>query len=140
MEALLNPFFYADFLPRLFHTIGTSWGIRMVCMCSLANFFNLVLHLILGAILIWLMTKRKELQQDRFFILLLLGIGFSGVSKLLDWFANMRTATGTAVFWSNNLDLVVEVLQFIGIGIILYGIVTKLFYVHHARISNPTND
>ena len=140
MEAFLNLFFYADSLPELFQNIGTTWGVRMVCMCSVANFFNMILHIIIGGVLIWLMLKRKELMQDKFFILLLIGIGFSGLSKFLDWLANMFTATGTSVFWSNTLDLYVEGLQFIGISIILYGILSKLFYVHHARVSDTTTD
>ena len=138
MESLLQPFFYADYLPGIFHQIGSTWGVRMVCMCSVANFFNLLLHFIIGGVLIWLMKGRPELRQDKFFVLLLVGISFSGASKFLDWIANMLTATGTTVFWSNTLDLFIEGFQFIGVGIILYGILTKLFYIHHARISTPT--
>jgi len=138
MEAFLQNFFLAESFPDIFQTLGNTWGIRMVCMCSVANFFNMILHIIIGGVLIWLMLKRKELQKDKFFILLLIGIGFSGVSKFLDWVANMITATGTEVFWSNTLDLYIEGLQFIGISIILYGILSKLFYIHHARVSNTT--
>lgn len=139
MESILNLFFYADSLPRFFYAIGGSWGVRMMCMCSVANFANLVLYGIIGGVLVSLLWRRRELIQDRFFILLLTGIGLSGISKFLDWLANMFTATGTTVFWSNTLDLWVEGLQLIGIAIILYGILTKLFYVHHARISSPTS-
>jgi hypothetical protein len=138
MDSLLQTFFYADSLPTFLQTIGSSWGIRMVCMCSVANFFNLVLHFIIGGVLLWLIIKRKELRHDTFFIILFIGITFSGVSKFLDWMANMFTATGTEVFWNNTLDLFVEGFQFIGIGIILYGILSKLFYVHHARISSSS--
>lgn len=139
MEQFLNLFFYADALPQFFHTVGGSWGVRMTCMCSVANFANLLLHFIIGGVLIWLMLRYQELTKDTFFILLLVGIGFSAVSKFLDWLANMYTATGTTVFWSNSLDLWIEGLQFVGIGIILYGIISKLFYVHHAGISSSTN-
>ncbi len=139
MEAFLQNFFYANSLPAIFTAIGTSWGIRMVCMCSLANFFNLVLHGIILGVLIFLMNKHRELRADAFFTILFLGVLFSGTSKFLDWIANMLTATGTEVFWSNTLDLFIEGFQLVGISIILYGIITKLFYVHHARISNaPT--
>lgn len=138
MESLLNYFFYAQGLPQVFQDIGSSWGVRMVCMCSVANFFNLILHVAIAGLLIRMMIKRRELMRDTFFILLLIGILFSGTSKFLDWTANMFTATGTQVFWSNNLDLLVEGLQFIGISIILYGIMGKLFYVHHARVPNAS--
>ena len=133
MEQFLNFFFYADQLPQFFHAVGGSWGVRMTCMCSVANFANLILHFIVGGVLIGLLASHKELMKDKFFILLLGGIGFSAVSKFLDWWMNMQTATGTTVYWSNSLDLWVEGLQLLGIGIILYGIISKLFYVHHAR-------
>lgn len=136
MEAFLQNFFFASSLPGIFTAIGTSWGIRMVCMCSLANFFNLLLHGIILGVLVLLMNKNRELRADAFFTILLVGVLFSGTSKFLDWSANMFTATGTQVFWSNTLDLFVEGFQLVGIIIILYGIITKLFYVHHARISN----
>ena len=45
----------------------------MVCMCSVVNFFNVVLHVIVGGVLLWLITRRKELRSDKFFFLLLLG-------------------------------------------------------------------
>ncbi len=138
MEAFLNLFFYADRLPALFQTIGSSWGVRMVCMCSVANFFNFILHIIILALLISLMRRHPELRSDTFFTTLLLGIGFSGTSKFLDWVANMITATGTQVFWSNTLDLWIEGFQLVGIAIILYGILSKLFYVHHARVPNAS--
>lgn len=139
MEQFLNLFFYADSLPGFFHAVGGSWGIRMACMCSVANFANLILHFIIGGVLLWLMIRHRDLKKDTFFVLLLIGIGFSGASKFLDWLANMYTATGTTVYWSNAMDLWVEGLQFIGIGIILYGIISKLFYVHHAGISSSSN-
>lgn len=148
MQDFLSLFFYADKLvnsPLAFlQKLGTIWGIRMVCMCSVANFFNLILHLIITGIIIWMMIKYKNLAGDSFLMLLLVGISFSGVSKFLDWIANMKTATGGEVFWSNQLDLIVEGFQFIGIAIILYGILTRLFYIHHAReyttISATTNN
>lgn len=139
MESILTSFFYADSLPQVMGAIGSAWGIRMVCMCSVANFFNLLLHIIIGGILLWLMITRAELRQDSFFFLLLLGITLSGTSKFLDWTANMYTATGTSVFWSNTLDLYVEGLQLVGMGIILYGILSKLFYVHHVRVHAPSS-
>ena len=138
MESFLNLFFYADSLPQFFHTVGGSWGVRMACMCSVANFANLVLHVIIGGVLIGLLFAHRELMKDKFFLLLLMGIGFSAVSKFIDWWMNMQTATGTTVYWSNNLDLWVEGLQFIGMGIILYAIISKLFYVHHAGISSSS--
>ena len=136
MSDILNLFFFKDSLPSWLQAVGTTWGIRMVCLCSIANFLNLTLHFLLGGFLIWLLAKRKELRKDRFFTLILIGIAFSGTSKFIDWYTNMLTATGTEVFFSFNLDLVIESLQFIGIGIILYGIITKLFYIHHARTTN----
>lgn len=139
MESILTSFFYADSLPQVMGAIGSAWGIRMVCMCSVANFFNLLLHIIIGGILLWLMINRTELRQDSFFFLLLVGITLSGTSKFLDWTANMYTATGTSVFWNNTLDLYVEGLQLVGMGIILYGILSKLFYVHHVRVHSPSS-
>lgn len=108
----------------------------MVCLCSVANFFSIVLHILIASLLIWLMWRKRELIKDRFFIIILVGIGFSGVSKVIDWYTNMLTATGTEVFFSFKLDLAIEILQLIGFVIILYGIITKLFYIHHARTTN----
>lgn len=136
MNDILNLFFFKDSLPEWIQTVGTMWGIRMVCLCSIANFLNLTLHFLVGGFLIWLLIKRKELRKDRFFALILTGIAFSGISKFIDWYTNMLTATGTKVFFSFQLDLIIESLQFIGIGVILYGIITKLFYIHHARATN----
>ena len=62
--------------------------------------------------------------------MLLVGIVFSGISKFIDWTQNMFTATGETVFWSNNLDIFVELFQFIGMGLILWALFVKLLSVY----------
>lgn len=136
MEQFLNTFFFADKLPNWIHVWGLKYGVDMACMCSIPNFFNLVLHFLIGGFIVWLMLRNRELVKDRFFIILLIGIIFSGISKFFDWYMNMRSATGTGVYFNYSIDVLIEIFQFIGIGIIFYGILTKLFYVHHARNAN----
>ena len=136
MENILNVFFFADKLPQFIQSWGVAYGVDMACMCSVPNFFNLILHFLIGGFIVWMMVTHKELIQDKFFLLLLIGIIFSGVSKFFDWYMNMRSATGTGVYFNNQIDALIELLQLIGIGIIFYGIISKLFYVHHARSSN----
>ncbi len=136
MENFLNIFFFADYLPQWIQAWGLRYGVDMACMCSVPNFFTLILHFLIGGFIVWLLLSNKELIKDKFFILLLIGIIFSGVSKFLDWYMNMRSATGTAVYFNNSLDVLIEGFQFIGIGIIFYAILTKFFYVHHARSAN----
>jgi L-cystine uptake protein TcyP (sodium:dicarboxylate symporter family) len=136
MENILNVFFFADKLPQFIQSWGVAYGVDMACMCSVPNFFNLILHLLIGGFIIWMMATHKELIKDKFFLLLLIGIIFSGASKFFDWYMNMRSATGAGVYFNNQLDVLIELLQLIGIGIIFYGIISKLFYVHHARSSN----
>lgn len=137
MENILNIFFFADRLPQWIQLWGVKYGVDMACMCSLPNFFTLIFHFLIGGFIIWILLKNKELTSDRFFIFLLLGIILSGISKFFDWYMNMKSATGTAVYFNNSLDVLIEVLQFVGIGIIFYAILMKLFYVHHARSANP---
>lgn len=132
VKEILDIFFFADSLPSWIQAWGLRYGVDMACMCSVPNFFTLVLHLLIGGFIIWVIMKNKELITDRFFILLLTGIIFSGVSKFFDWYMNMKSATGTAVYFNNSLDVLIEAFQFVGIGIIFYAILTKLFYVHHA--------
>lgn len=136
MEQFLNIFFFADSLPKWVHSWGTAYGVDMACMCSVPNFFNLLLHFLIGGFIFWLIWRNRELINDKFFTLLLVGVVFSGVSKFFDWYMNMRSATGTEVYFNNSLDVLIEIFQLIGIGIIFYGIITKLFYVHHARSAN----
>ncbi|MBI2041926.1 MAG: hypothetical protein HYT20_02830 [Candidatus Nealsonbacteria bacterium] len=132
MENILNIFFFADRLPQWIQSWGLKYGVDMACMCSVPNFFTLILHFLIGSFIVWLISTNKELIKDKFFGLLLVGIVFSGLSKFFDWYMNMRSATGTDVYFNYSLDVLVEGLQFIGIGILFYAILTKLFYVHHA--------
>lgn len=136
MEQFLNIFFFADYLPKWVQSLGTAYGVDMACMCSVPNFFNLLLHFLIGGFIFWLIWRNRELINDKFFALLLIGVTFSGVSKFFDWYMNMRSATGTEVYFNYSIDALIEVFQLIGIGIIFYGIITKLFYVHHARSAN----
>lgn len=126
MEQFLNIFFFIDSLPSWVLEAGRVWGIDMACLCSLPNFFNLVLHFIIGAIIFGAIMK-YGLRRDMFFLLLLVGIVFSGISKFIDWTTNMLTATGNTVFFNYNLDILVETLQFIGIAIIFYSIFRRFF-------------
>ena len=126
MEQFLSIFFFIDLLPGWVLETGRAWGIDMACLCALPNFFNLILHFIIGGIIVT-MIVRYGIRKDFFLPLLLLGIMLSGVSKFIDWIQNMLTATGNTVFFSYNLDLLVEALQFIGIAIIFYYIFRSFF-------------
>ena len=126
MEQFLSIFFFIDLLPGWVLEAGRVWGIDMACLCALPNFFNLILHFIIGGILVTVIMQRR-IGNEIFFSLLLLGIVFSGVSKFIDWVQNMLTATGDSVFFSYNLDILIEALQFMGIVIIVYSIFKLLF-------------
>ena len=126
MEQFLNVFFFIDKLPPWVLEAGRIWGIDMACLCALPNFFNLILHFIIGGIIVT-MTMQYGTGKDSFLPLLLFGIVLSGVSKFIDWIQNMLTATGNTVFFSYNLDLLIEALQFIGIAIIFYYIFRTFF-------------
>jgi len=126
MEQFLNLFLFVDMLPSWVLGAGKVWGIDMACLCSIPNFFNLILHFIIGGILI-AMIMQYGMRRDMFFGLLLVGIVLSGISKFIDWIQNMLTATGDSLFFSYNLDILIEVLQFIGIAIIFYSIFKRFF-------------
>ena len=137
MEQFLSLFFFIDKLPAWVLAAGMRWGIDMACLCALPNFFNLILHFIIGGIIV-IMLMQYGIRKNFFLPLLLLGIMFSGVSKFIDWIQNMLTATGNTVFFSYNLDLLVEALQFIGIAIILYYIFRSLF-ASKPSLTKPSN-
>ncbi|OHA65221.1 MAG: hypothetical protein A3D64_02335 [Candidatus Wildermuthbacteria bacterium RIFCSPHIGHO2_02_FULL_49_9] len=126
MEQFLNLFFFIDKLPGWVLEAGRIWGIDMACLCALPNFFNLILHFIIGGIIITAIMKQGA-RRDLFFVLLLLGIILSGTSKFIDWVQNMLTATGQSVFFSYNLDITTEVLQFLGMAIIFYSLFRRFF-------------
>lgn len=134
MEQFLNIFFFIDLLPSWVLEAGRVWGIDMACLCALPNFFNLILHFIIGGVLITVIMQRRT-SNEVFFSLLLLGIVFSGVSKFIDWVQNMLTATGDSVFFSYNLDILIEALQFIGLAIIVYSIFKLLFQPRTNQLS-----
>lgn len=74
-----------------------------------------------------MMIMRHGGQGSMFFPVLLLGVILSGTSKFIDWVQNMLTATGSSVFFSYNLDILTEVLQLLGIGIIFFSIFNRFF-------------
>lgn len=119
MEQFLNIFFFLD--KNTLIEAGKVWGIDMACLCALPNFFNLILHFIIGGFIISFIIKYSA-RRDMFFLLLLVGIVFSGFSKFIDWTTNMLTATGNTVFFSYPLDIMIEAFQFVGIGVILYAV------------------
>jgi len=136
MEQFLNLFFFIDKLPAWVLEAGMIWGIDMACLCALPNFFNLILHFIIGAIIV-MTIMQYGVRKDFFLPLLLIGITLSGVSKFIDWIQNMLTATGNTVFFSYNLDLLVEALQFIGIAIIFYYIFKSLVRSKPSSVKVP---
>lgn len=105
---------------------GQTWGIDMACLCALPNFFNLMLHFIIGGIIVATIMRQGS-RGDMFFPVLLLGIILSGTSKFIDWVQNMLTATGSSVFFNYNLDILTEALQLLGIGIIFFSIFNRFF-------------
>jgi hypothetical protein len=121
MQPFLDHFFFYEQMPAIFRIAGENFGFDTACLCSYPNFFNLILHFIIAAVIVVAIAKPNV--RDKSFLALLL-IGFS---KILDWTQNILTATGETVFWSNNIDIAVESLQFIGIGIILGALFSKLY-------------
>jgi hypothetical protein len=123
-------------VPDFLKSLGQGYPFDLVCICSVPNFLGVLLHLLIVGLLVGILIKHVELRRDSFFTLLLSGVGFSTISKILDWYMNMRTATGYGgVFFSFEIDVLVASMQFIGIAIIFYAIITKLFYIHHERES-----
>lgn len=86
-----------------------------------------------------MLIQNAALKQDAFFGLLLGGVAFSTVSKILDFYMNMRSGIGDfkGVWFSYPIDVAVGVFQLIGTAIILYAITSKLFYVHHQSVKTP---
>lgn len=140
MSQFLNQFFFYDQIPQFLRTLGENFGFDTACLCSFPNFFNLIIHFIIAAVIFGAIAK-GSIQNRKFLTILLVGVLFSGVSKLVDWSQNILTATGDTVFWNNNLDLITESLQFIGIGLILWSLLTGLRQMHESRTTTirPTN-
>jgi len=126
MQSFLDTFFFYEKLPWLLRAAGESFGFDTACLCSYPNFFNLILHFIIAALIVAAIAK-PSVKDKSFLGLLLIGVLFSGFSKILDWTQNILTATGETVFWSNNIDIAVEMLQFVGIGLILGALFSKLY-------------
>ena len=125
MQEFLNFFFFYDSIPFLFQLGGENFGFDTACLCSYPNFFNLIIHFVVAALIVAAIAK-PTVKDKRFFSWLLFGVIFSGLSKLIDWSQNILTATGETVFWSNSMDVFVEALQFVGIAIILWALFDKL--------------
>ena len=137
MNTFNDIFFYYNVIPDSIRGLGQGYPFDFACMCSLPNTFNVLFHLMILAVIGVALIKRPEIAKDRFFLLLFAGIVFSLVSKVLDWYMNYRTAVGSegVMFFSPTIDIFVALFQLIGIIIILYAIITKLFHVHHERVS-----
>lgn len=126
MQNFIDTFFFYDKMPAFLRVAGESFGFDTACLCSYPNFFNLMLHFIVAGILIIALARITKPRYQQFFIIILIGILFSGLSKVIDWSQNILTATGETVFWSNTMDVLVEGFQFIGIGLILWGLLVTL--------------
>lgn len=137
-DFIVNFFFYAKYLPEWLVTPGQYFPFDVACMCSLPNLFGVILHILIIALLIKMLLKAKEMRGDNFFSFLLTGIFFSAISKTLDWYMNMRSGVGAfkGVWFSYSVDITLGMFQLIGTIIILYAIITKLFYIHHEAESS----
>ncbi len=125
MDAFLDSFFFYESMPVFLQAAGSSYGVDIACLCALPNFFNLILHFVIAALLVAAIA-RPYVGDTRFLGMLLVGVLFSGASKFIDWTQNLLTATGETIFWSNQLDVLTEVLQLIGIVLILWALFDKL--------------
>lgn len=125
MDKFLDSFFFYESLPSWLQATGSSYGVDIACLCALPNFFNLILHFLIAALLI-VAIARPYVQDKSFLGRLLVGVLFSGVSKFLDWTQNLLTATGENIFWSNGVDIATELLQLIGIALILWALFDKI--------------
>lgn len=125
MDTFLDSFFFYESLPNWLQVAGSSYGVDIACLCALPNFFNLILHFLIAVLLV-VAIARPYVQDKAFLGRLLLGVLFSGVSKFLDWTQNLLTATGETIFWSNQIDVVTELLQLVGIALILWALYVKL--------------
>jgi len=126
MQSFIDIFFFYEKIPFLIQYAGESFGFDTACLCSYPNFFNLILHLIIATFIITALARAVASEHQRFLSILLIGILFSALSKLIDWSQNILTATGETVFWSNTFDVFVESLQLIGISLILWGLFITL--------------
>ena len=126
MQSFIDIFFFYSGMPYILQYAGEHFGFDTACLCSYPNFFNLMLHFIIAALLIVALAKASSVRYQSFFTILLIGILFSGLSKVIDWSQNILTATGETVFWSNTLDVLVESFQLVGIGLILWGLLVTL--------------
>lgn len=142
IDSVVNFFFYAKHLPQWLIAPGQGYPFDLVCVCSLPNFFGVIFHFLIIGILIKILLKSRDIRSDRFFTFLTLGVFLSAVSKILDWYMNMRSATGAfnGVYFSYPIDVTLGIFQLVGTIIILYAIISKLFYVHHERQESSTNE
>ena len=65
MEQFLSLFFFIDKLPAWVLAAGMRWGIDMACLCALPNFFNLILHFIIGGIIVIMLMQIRFLDLGR---------------------------------------------------------------------------
>lgn len=121
MESFLNLFFFIDKLPAWIGELGKSWGIDMACACSLPIFLSIILHLIAGWI-IFAAILDGRLARGVFVSTLIAGLFLSGVSRATDLAMSLISSTERAAIFDYNLDLLVEGLQFLGLGLIFYTI------------------
>ncbi len=138
MQSFLDSFFFFDRIPGPFVAVGNAWGVDIACLCALPNFFNVALHFILVGFLLIALARVHAVDDRSFVLRLLVGFVFSGISKLIDWSQNMFTATGDTVFWSNNLDILIESFQLIGLVFILWAIFIRFKKEHtkpHTAVS-----
>ena len=121
MESFLNLFFFIDKLPSWVGELGKSWGIDMACACSLPIFVSIILHLIAGWIIIAAILDGRLARGVSAFTLIG-GLFLSVASRTIDLAMNLISSTQSAVTFDYNLDLLVEGLQFLGLGLIFYTI------------------
>lgn len=138
MQQFLDSFFLYDSFPPVIQKLGTSFGFDTACLCSFPNFFVFVLYFVL-AILIVAALGKAAVGDRKFLLVLLSGVLFSGLSKMIDWTQNMFTATGETVFWSNNFDIAVELLQLVGTALILWALFVKLRQWYGNRASTTSS-
>jgi hypothetical protein len=136
MEVFLNHFFFYSALPPLFQHLGESFGFDTACACEFPNLYNLILYFIIAGYLLTILSRANVRNRGLLFTLFF-GVVLSGISKFIDWSQNMLTATSDAIFWSNTLDVMVEIFQLVGLILIVYSLFAILRKVYGQR-TDPT--
>lgn len=94
------------------------WPLDIGCTCQAIGFYSIILSFVIIGIFIFFLYKKSTARNDPFFLFLLIGFLFLGISEIIDWWQSVMVShTGALVFYP-KIYIAQELFRLVGFLII----------------------